>query len=70
MIIYRHLIKVFILFFCYESLIAQETLPLTLDERDNSISTHLIYESNDSSEYLIYRGFIISYNYKYVNEQN
>jgi len=64
-IIYRHLIKVFILFFCYEILIAQETLPLTLDERDNSISTHLIYESNDSSEYLIYRGFIISYNYRY-----
>ena len=39
----------------------QETFPLTSDERGESISTILHYESDSPSDFWVYRGFVVKY---------
>ena len=43
------------------SIIFSQVDPLSSNEKEISINRHLQYESDDPSKYLIYKGFVVSY---------
>jgi DNA/RNA endonuclease G, NUC1 len=63
--IYKHFYKIILFLTTYDLTLSNETLPLTQNEINISISTHLKFENDSIDSLLIYRGFIVNYNYKY-----
>ena len=62
---YKHLTKTFYFFISWNLIFSQEALPLTQDEKFQSVKNHLVLESDSINSFLVYRGFVVNYNYDY-----